>query len=320
MNFNLIKTEEHIRVDSWEKVVKEIDHPNLLYAPLETIDQTFQLIQSRPNEKFVVVSACSDFGLEYQNENPINKDLRKVNNFIRWEEIERIEDQYVHLTIPSAIYSNCRIQDRISVKMYAFTNFTFNQKPPNLVKWFCTNCNVQESGIEWIPFGVNNDGNGSSLIEGNFGRPKKYLMYINLQTPTLERANLKAFYGEVIDKDKWPLKTLVYRPKPNIPVAEYLKEVAESEFVLSPRGNGLDCYRVLECIYAGSVPIMEDSRFSLNYIKNGLPVLLVSNLFGLTTELLGEAQAKMNEIRFNYDAVKLSYWRSILENSAKELD
>ena len=317
MNYQKIPFNEYIFVDSYEKLVKEINHPNLLYVPLEAIEPAFKLIQSRPNEKFIVVSACSDYGLEYQSQNPINKDLRKINQFIQWDKIEGHE-QYVHLNIPAAIYDKCRIEDKISVKIYGFTCFTFNEKPPNLIKWFCTNSNVDEDGVAWIPFGVNNDGPGSSLIEQNFGSSKKHVLYVNLQNTTIQRATLKDWYkNQNVD---WPMNTLVYRDKPNLPVLQYLQELSASEFVLSPRGNGLDCYRVLECIYAGSVPVMEESRFSLKYIEVGLPVLLANNLFALTLQRLGEAKARFGESKFNYDTVKLSYWKNILENSVKELD
>lgn len=332
LNLQKIEFNEFIHVDSWEKLVKEINHPNLLYAPVEDIHRVFATIISRPKENFIVVSGSSDIGLEYQAENPVNNDLRKVSQFVRYDEIEK-KKGYVNLNIPAAHYQNCRVEDKISAKIYAFTYFTFNPEdlPPNLTKWYCTNCNVVEDRISWIPFGVNNDGPGSRLIPEVWGRKKKYKLYVNLQDNTGERVRLKSYFGSFVDKQWdfrqalrseasiWLYGDLLFRDRANLPVQQYLNEMAESDFILSPRGNGLDCYRYLESIYAGSIPILEESLFTKNFVAAGLPVVLVNDFYQINPQVLGSIKEKMSQSSFNYDAVRLSYWREKLRADLTKL-
>ena len=54
-------------------------------------------------------------------------------------------------------------------------------------------------------------------------------------------------------------------------------EYAKHRFVLSPRGNGLDCHRTWEIFLLGSVVITESSSLDEMYIKNDLPVVILKD-------------------------------------------
>ena len=58
---------------------------------------------------------------------------------------------------------------------------------------------------------------------------------------------------------------------------EIMKKYSEYRFVLSPRGNGLDCHRTWEVFLLGSIVITETSSLDDMYIKNNLPVIILKN-------------------------------------------
>ena len=42
--------------------------------------------------------------------------------------------------------------------------------------------------------------------------------------------------------------------------ASYLSELATYKWVVSPKGNGVDCHRLWECLYAKCVPLVDDTE------------------------------------------------------------
>jgi hypothetical protein len=56
--------------------------------------------------------------------------------------------------------------------------------------------------------------------------------------------------------------------------SDYRKTLAESKFVLSPSGNGMDCHRTWEALYLGAVPIVRRANWS--FANRSLPVLVIN--------------------------------------------
>jgi hypothetical protein len=63
---------------------------------------------------------------------------------------------------------------------------------------------------------------------------------------------------------------------PNLTYLQYLERVKEHKFVLSPRGNGLDCHRTWEILMMKRVPIIKREGFIERLYEN-LPVLFVDD-------------------------------------------
>jgi hypothetical protein len=71
---------------------------------------------------------------------------------------------------------------------------------------------------------------------------------------------------------------------------KYRQEIANSKFVLSPAGNGLDCHRTWEAMYLGAIPIVKDADWPFrNY---DLPVLIVDNWHDLQDTNLADWNPK----------------------------
>ncbi len=56
-----------------------------------------------------------------------------------------------------------------------------------------------------------------------------------------------------------------------------VNKYSQYKFILSPRGNGLDCHRTWEIFLLGSVVITKSCSLDEMYIKNELPVIIVNN-------------------------------------------
>ena len=84
--------------------------------------------------------------------------------------------------------------------------------------------------------------------------------------------------------------------------------LALSHFVLSPRGNGLDCFRTWEALALGTIPIVKKSG-PFDAIYEGLPVLLVSRWEEVTLELLEKTLQEWRHRRFpNLKSISVAGW------------
>ena len=315
-----MEEKEIINVKSWMDFGDcnyEIDHDDdsipdsgVVYCNIEHIHKFFRKCLDTSN-KYIVVSGFSDYGFALQEEHSVAMDMKKWLPFID----QSIDDSigYKPLTIPPRCNpETCFISDKYSIKCYAFTYSTVPDIPDNVVKWYLVNSMVNHEKITSIPLGVGKDAGKdicSTLSEPvrSFGlRNFEHIVYLNWQDNTIERANLK-FQFKQMNPD-WV--TIVEEPKP---YTEYLKDLSNHAFALCPKGNGVDCYRVLECIYAGCIPIIKDEP-AYEYLRE-LPHLRVKNWSDLTPELL---KSKLEEIKYkeyNLDMAHLSYWKRLIEDS-----
>ena len=91
---------------------------------------------------------------------------------------------------------------------------------------------------------------------------------------------------------------------------ELYTAMAEHRFVLSPLGNGLDCYRTYEVLYLGSFPIVKTS--SLDSLYRNLPVLVVKEWSDVTLELLEKTyqdfRRPQRQHEFKFEKLYVQYW------------
>ena len=87
----------------------------------------------------------------------------------------------------------------------------------------------------------------------------------------------------------------------------YLLHVARSKFVLSPPGDGMDCYRTWEALYVGSIPIIVES--SINSIFDRLPVLIVKRYEDITLPFLENVYENMTRQTYDYRRLYKGYWQ-----------
>jgi hypothetical protein len=151
-----------------------------------------------------------------------------------------------------------------------------------------------------IPIGIENrnwNKKNWEIIEEVKSYPiqKTYLLYCNFNRHTYpsERSQVLDWFSEMPFTYTCPKK----------PYVEYVRDLVRSQFVLSPRGNGLDCIRTWETLYAGSYPIVRSSP--LDPLFENLPVVIVQNWEDITEEFLKQKYKELSE-RHDYQWEKLT--------------
>lgn len=303
----MINKEDIITCESYKSlcdyVYKVGDEPRsgLVHVNMEEVPSFLEAIKGR-TDRYVVVSSCSDFGLCLQGEAPPWLDIPKwarmgINPGVGYNGVT-IE--------PRCDLKKCDASHKYSSKCYAFTAFTFPEIPENIVHWFMTNSSVFDSRITTIPFGVapNTAQDIVDIAAETSDYEKLPSMYINWVNYTLERLEIKEWYRLLGMKDV----TIVDEAKP---YRNYLRDLAMHSLILSPKGNGIDCYRTLEALYMGSMPVLETSHVSADLAD--LPLLIVKTMYGLRpNEMFGYSQQVKAQNR-PLDKIKLSYWKKKFE-------
>ncbi|MDE3045940.1 MAG: hypothetical protein KGJ02_04780 [Verrucomicrobiota bacterium] len=181
---------------------------------------------------------------------------------------------------------------------------------PKLIAWFGINCDgTLHPKFHPIPIGVANahlpHGNKSllSAIQQN-PPPKQYLAYLNF--------TIQSFSSE-----RWPLfKLLSHTPfchrTLRINYESYLRITAAAHFMISPRGLGLDTYRLWESLYLGTIPIVKSS--SLDPLYAGLPILIISDWAQVTEPFLREQLLSFANRSFSFEKLSMEYWIQLINS------
>ncbi len=180
---------------------------------------------------------------------------------------------------------------------------------PKLIAWHGENIAFDHPKLHPIPIGIPNP----ELPVGNLSLWSK-----NLDSISLER-NFKVYVNfnpethprrrEIINKIR---ENPIYSLSESTDLEGYIQDLKSYQFVLSPRGNGLDCHRTWEALYMGAIPIVETS--SLDPLFSDLPVIIVERFEDLTHEYLVKAYEDLKKRTFKKDKLSASYWRALLHS------
>ena len=88
----------------------------------------------------------------------------------------------------------------------------------------------------------------------------------------------------------------------------YFQELRDSVFVLSPRGNGLDCHRTWEALYCGAIPVVSAGTLS-PALASRLPIMVVdswSDFLARDPQALRAQAAELNQR--SREAAYMPYW------------
>jgi hypothetical protein len=282
----------------------------VVHVPLDQIEEFFKRIDGN-GHRYIIISSCSDFGLALQSEHPPWRDM------IKWIKM---------MIGPSLGYSGtsqpprldlakCYIKDAYSVKCHSWTRATFSHIPSNVHHWFVTNLMTgNDSRLTAIPFGV---AEGSVDILWN---------KMTQMLPFSERINEVFCSWQDYTYDRYELRSqleehgaaVTFPPDKPLPYDEYLEQLGKYRFVVSPPGNGEDCYRTMESIYMGAVVFVENS-----FLNNALalPTLLYESYDDLI-ELVYQKPFEKYHHLYNgetWNQAHLSYWKRRIEYKRAEI-
>ena len=258
-----ITREDIIAVNSWRDIADEtwegrdLPRAKLVYViPERLADFVKRIISERCTNRYVVISAESDYGLVSQKEHPVNADMTPWLKLVisqRGEDYLK-DGNYEALSFPPrCIPESCQFSDSYSLKCAMFTHSTFPYIPPNILI-LTTNTNLEHQQVVKIPFGIR-PSTVDQMVELHnefFDAEKQNKLYVNFTAYTMDRHSLMLHYMHRAAN----LKENFLIVERDLEWSDYIRNMASCKFVLSPHGNGIDCYRNLEAHYVGSAPVM----------------------------------------------------------------
>jgi hypothetical protein len=143
-------------------------------------------------------------------------------------------------------------------------------------------------------------------------KPKPNLLYMNFMAHANDSQDRNAIYN--LFKDKSYCKTVTLTHTWRKPFHEYIDDVAQSKFVISPEGDMHDCYRHWESIILGSIPVVH--RSPLDHIFEDLPVVIVDDYKEVTEEFLNQKYEEIKSKTYNFKKLYMKYWVDLI-NKAK---
>ncbi len=174
---------------------------------------------------------------------------------------------------------------------------------PHLIAWLATNLDgYDHPKLHPIPFGIANSFYSYGHIP-TFEKvlakklPKSILLYMNISFNHPER---KKAYNYFIDK---PFCKAV---SDRLQLEDYLDDIARAKFIVSPRGNGEDCFRTWEALLFGTIPIVKSSP--LNPVYEHLPIIIVKEWEEVTEEFLEKKWEEMSSQTFRLEKMYAPYW------------
>ena len=131
--------------------------------------------------------------------------------------------------------------------------------------------------------------------------PKTGLVYMNFNTKTHPT---RPCIWSLLEKKNWINKTS------NLQMQKFYFDIASHKFVISPRGNGVDCHRTWEALYLRTIPIVERSTHMNEF--SDLPIFFVNSWDEICYNKLNKFYKKVENELFNLDKMKISYWRKAI--------
>lgn len=185
---------------------------------------------------------------------------------------------------------------------------------PKIIAWFGQNPTIMgHPKFRAIPIGIANrmwsHGNPATVDKARSlasGMQKKHLLGMNFVVSTHQDVR-KPVYDFFV---KQPFCTQLYYPDH----FQYLLAMGTARFVLSPRGNGLDCHRTWEALLMGAVPVMTHSM--MDECLEGLPVVLVDDWNQVTPEFLEQESQRIirDAETMHHEKMFFDYWRDLINS------
>jgi len=189
-----------------------------------------------------------------------------------------------------------------------FAKFLNDEK---LYAWFTQNMDIIHPKVYPIPIGLMGKPEAryqsiKAINQKNMG--KNILCYSNFNIDT--NPTTRVIVDNTFKNAVW-----VLHEKRCHPVLFFTK-IAQSKFVLSPHGNGLDCYRTWETLLLNSYPIVKTS--TLDALYTDLPVLIVHAWEDVTEEFLEKKYEEMRTKSYNYAKLSIDYWIDMIKKKQDE--
>jgi predicted DNA-binding protein (MmcQ/YjbR family) len=193
--------------------------------------------------------------------------------------------------------------------------------PDNVIKWYSKNVNVVDSRIESIPIGLENDRWFKNLHKKEkmiqkLKQPRKIknLVYMNHNIATNPAKRTEPY--QLLKDKPWVTTDMGTNGSR---FDEYLDNIYNHKFVICPEGNGIDTHRLWECLYMGTIPIVEDS-VSAELLYSYFPCLITHDGWNGIDDISLNWEFKiLTEIKITTDIhnkmLTFEYWKNKIINT-----
>lgn len=218
-----------------------------------------------------------------------------LNNFIK--ELPQIKSKFILVTHNS--------DDTLPGK------YAFLLEHSNLIAWFTQNKGPENHPkLHALPIGIacnywyyGDSGLLTDILANARPLNKKHFLYVNFKASNNPQARDHVVeYFRSLPFCSWSeLK----------PWNEYLYDLGDSIFVLSPPGNGLDCYRAWEALLFGAIPVMIST--SIDCLFDDLPVVIVKDWHEITPTFLSAKYQEIQKKQYNFNKIYAWYWIGLIK-------
>lgn len=199
--------------------------------------------------------------------------------------------------------------------------FNFVLLNTNLKKWYGQNVEYDHPKITSIPIGLENDCHYRSVGKRNkIYQASKYsfkvkptkMAYMNFSFWTrrderIDVRNTLKNYDFVTDD----CVDMVVQEN----YSNWIENVLDHQYVICPRGNGVDTHRLWETLYLGRIPIVKKEINTRFY--EDLPILFVDSWSDITESLLKNNLENLSSCNnYNLERLKFSYWKNKIKEEA----
>lgn len=179
-----------------------------------------------------------------------------------------------------------------------------------LIAWFGENWDgYVHPKMHQIPMGLANttwpNGNGDTVtkvIEMKVAKAHLAHMGLTIQTNYKERWEVFRLFSQA---------PYVYRTIKKV-FEKYLIDVAASQFEMAPRGFAWDTYRLWECLYVGTIPIVRTSQ--LDSLYEDLPVLIIKDWKEVNQKFLEEKILELSGKTYKMEKLTFDYWTKWIDS------
>jgi hypothetical protein len=182
--------------------------------------------------------------------------------------------------------------------------------PECIFKWYSQNVSMEDTRLESIPIGIENDvwfphiGKRNKMVNKlKELKNHRSLLYINHNVNT-NPSERKDPYDLFKDKN-W---TILKNYKNGDRFDEYIDDIYNSKFVLCPNGNGIDTHRLWETLYLKTIPVVKKSINSSFYKE--LPICFVDNWNDINEIFLQNEYNRISNIDWNLEKLDIEYWKN----------
>jgi len=188
--------------------------------------------------------------------------------------------------------------------------------------WWTVNKEFDDNRIHSLPLGITNNCNDTHIhpIYGNLdimvdvmNMPRniknKVYMNFNVSTYPNERQSVYNYFKNM----KWVTEGQIVNTLEGRKT--FLQDIRNHEFVLCPRGGGIDTHRMWETLYMGSIPIVK-RHIAMNDFSD-LPICWINDWSEVTPEFLDSELKRIQSGIFNMEKLKIGYWIKSIQDSIK---